>query len=81
MALSNGNLFSTVDRDNDSSPSVNCAVNYGRGGWWYGRCGHSNLNGVYHYSPRTKDRTGIFWWNWYDVFYSMKATTMMVQKT
>ncbi|XP_019645447.1 PREDICTED: ficolin-2-like [Branchiostoma belcheri] len=40
--------FSTKDRDNDESSS-DCATEY-RGGWWYGDCHTSNLNGLYHLS-------------------------------
>ena len=39
----NGRQFSTMDRDNDAA-NGNCAVNHG-GGWWFGYCDHSNLNG------------------------------------
>ena len=39
----NGRQFSTMDRDNDAV-NGNCAVNHG-GGWWFGDCDHSNLNG------------------------------------
>ncbi|KAI8509125.1 Fibrinogen C domain-containing protein 1 [Branchiostoma belcheri] len=43
-----GKPFSTKDRDNDESSS-DCATEY-RGGWWYGDCHTSNLNGLYHLS-------------------------------
>ncbi|XP_078658318.1 uncharacterized protein LOC144903777 [Branchiostoma floridae x Branchiostoma belcheri] len=43
-----GKPFSTKDRANDESSS-NCATVY-RGGWWYGDCHTSNLNGPYHLS-------------------------------
>ncbi|XP_071835533.1 fibrinogen-like protein A [Apostichopus japonicus] len=39
--------FSTNDRDNDDLSDLNCAM-HKRGGWWYRRCCHSNLNGHYH---------------------------------
>ena len=75
--------FSTKDMDNDGVSWGNCAEEYGRAGWWYsGRwCGYSNLNGVYHHSPRTTDLTGIWWEYWHGGHYSLKATTMMVRKT
>ena len=45
LGYHNGRPFSTVDRDNDASSSMNCA-SYG-GGWWFGACDHSNLNGIW----------------------------------
>ena len=80
MAYNNGNLFTTTDRDNDGAPG-NCVFAYGRGGWWYWFCTSANLNGVYHHSPRTTDGTGIWWVGWHGGQYSLKATSMMVQKT
>ena len=79
MAGNNGEQFSTTDNDNDVWSFINCAEEKGRGGWWYGYCGEANLNGVYHHTPSAPDE-GIFWWTWnrYD---SLKATTMMIQKT
>jgi len=42
----NGEQFSTVDRDNDPSSSLNCAAWYG-GGFWYPRyCGWCFVNGA-----------------------------------
>ena len=37
--------FSTYDRDQDST-SGSCAYAH-KGGWWYGSCMESNLNGLY----------------------------------
>ena len=85
MSYHNGAQFSTADGDNDGESYRNCAEVNGRGGWWYGwgswGCGKSNLNGVYHHSPRNTDLTGIWWWLWHGGHYSLKATTMMVRKT
>ncbi|XP_077535502.1 techylectin-5A-like [Haemaphysalis longicornis] len=44
MVTSNGQNFSTYDRDNDLWPD-NCAVTF-RGAWWYNRCHSANLNGL-----------------------------------
>ncbi|KAI8510837.1 Acyl-CoA synthetase member 2 mitochondrial, partial [Branchiostoma belcheri] len=43
----NGQMFSTVDRDNDAHPSLYCSENYGGGGWWQRACSLSLLNGRY----------------------------------
>ena len=57
----NGFPFSTVDRDNDGIDTdnsglppeliellggINCAMEYGGGGWWYGKTSLPTLNGV-----------------------------------
>ena len=76
-----GQQFTTTDRNNDGTSSRNCAEERGRGGWWYQNCGTANLNGVYHHTPNTTDLTGIYWWHWHRSYYSLKATTMMIQKT
>ena len=41
----------------------------------------ANLNGVYHHTPRTTDYTGMYWIDWHGYKYSLKVTTMMIQKT
>ncbi|KAK3738472.1 hypothetical protein RRG08_034762 [Elysia crispata] len=47
LGYHNGRPFSTVDRDNDASSS-NCAKTHG-GGWWFGVCDDSNLNGKWRH--------------------------------
>ena len=49
MAYHNGMQFTTTDRDNDMHSS-NCASIFGKGGWWYKNCHHSQLTG--RHSPR-----------------------------
>ncbi|KAM9244332.1 angiopoietin-related protein 4-like [Dugong dugon] len=38
--------FSTWDQDHDLRRDENCAKTLS-GGWWFGTCGHSNLNGFF----------------------------------
>ncbi|KAK9410173.1 veficolin-1-like [Crotalus adamanteus] len=40
-----GLAFSTKDKDNDTYEPASCAASY-KGGWWYGACHSSNLNGL-----------------------------------
>ncbi|XP_071837542.1 fibrinogen-like protein A isoform X5 [Apostichopus japonicus] len=53
--------FSTFDRDNDNTGSINCA-DILHGAWWYKNCATSNLNG--NYMAADDDISSI---NWYDL--------------
>ncbi|KAH8329047.1 hypothetical protein KR074_002462, partial [Drosophila pseudoananassae] len=71
--------FSTYDRDNDVEDG-NCVGNHG-GGWWFGACGRSSLNGRF-YKDGKKDKVyGIFWGSWqkYDYTISLTFVEMMIR--
>ena len=76
-AHQSGRPFSTKDRDNDES-SVSCAQVY-KGGWWYGHCHSSNLNGLYLGGPHTSYADGIDWSAWHGAYYSLKKVTMKLK--
>ncbi|KAK3098578.1 hypothetical protein FSP39_020874 [Pinctada imbricata] len=77
----NGQMFSASDRDNDRW-SGSCAQHY-MGGWWFGICYYSNLNGLYRrpggsYGFNTTSTLG-----WRDNAFkikSLKATRMMIKR-
>ncbi|XP_012646259.2 angiopoietin-related protein 4 [Microcebus murinus] len=75
--------FSTRDKDHDLRGDKNCAKSLS-GGWWFGTCSHSNLNGQYFRSiPRQRQqrKKGIFWKTWRGRYYPLQATTMLIQPT
>uniref|UniRef100_A0A7N5P1V2 Angiopoietin like 4 n=1 Tax=Ailuropoda melanoleuca TaxID=9646 RepID=A0A7N5P1V2_AILME len=75
--------FSTWDQDHDLRGDKNCAKSLS-GGWWFGTCGHSNLNGQYFHSiphQRQQRKKGIFWKAWRGRYYPLQATTMLIQPT
>uniref|UniRef100_A0A8D0VUS7 Angiopoietin like 4 n=1 Tax=Sus scrofa TaxID=9823 RepID=A0A8D0VUS7_PIG len=75
--------FSTWDQDHDLRGDKNCAKILS-GGWWFGTCSHSNLNGQYFHSiPRQREqrKKGIFWKTWRGRYYPLQATTMLIQPT
>nr|XP_034306825.1 fibrinogen-like protein 1 [Crassostrea gigas] len=70
-----GEMFSTTDKDNDRANS-NCAAQ-GRGGWWYGKCTFSSLNGEYDNNSKFK---GINWQTFRGMSYSLKASKMKLKR-
>ncbi|KAM4889198.1 angiopoietin-related protein 4 [Thomomys bottae] len=75
--------FSTWDQDHDLRGDLNCAKSLS-GGWWFGTCGHSNLNGQYFHSmpqQRQQRKKGMFWKGWRGRYYPLQATTMLIQVT
>ncbi|CAG2196068.1 Ficolin-1-A,Ryncolin-1,Fibrinogen C domain-containing protein 1,Tenascin-N,Angiopoietin-related protein 7,Ficolin-3,Fibrinogen C domain-containing protein 1-B,Fibrinogen-like protein 1,Ficolin-1,Ficolin-1-B,Tenascin-R,Ryncolin-2,Techylectin-5B,Fibrinogen C domain-containing protein 1-A,Microfibril-associated glycoprotein 4,Fibrinogen-like protein A,Ryncolin-3,Tenascin-X,Ficolin-2,Tenascin,Angiopoietin-related protein 2,Techylectin-5A,Ryncolin-4 [Mytilus edulis] len=70
LDYSNGQAFTTKDRDN-FPVGKNCAIRR-QGAWWYKHCAESNLNGVY--------REGIEWYHWKKNSHSMKSSSMMIRR-
>lgn len=76
MGSHNGLRFTTKDQDNDNYKD-NCAkLHYG--GWWYGACHATNLNGLY-VSSALKDARYNSWGNWKDEHEALKKTLIMIR--
>ena len=73
----NGQQFSTIDEDNDSSSKRDCADERG-GGWWYNDCG-SGLNGNY-VAENENPGTGGIRWHKLESSYSFKSTLMKIKR-
>ncbi|VDH98893.1 Hypothetical predicted protein [Mytilus galloprovincialis] len=69
--------FTTYDRDNDLRGDINCAdVGYGEaGGWWYGSCTWSNINGLYN----VDGHRSIHWDTWRGKK-RLRKTKMMIKQ-
>ena len=78
MWYSNGDQFSTKDRDNNDYSSRNCAV-YQRSGWWHENCTWTNLNGQYYESKQHNNDAAIYWYNWRYSKSSMKRVDMKIK--
>ena len=66
--------FSTKDADNDAY-GTSCSQNF-KGGWWYGSCHASNLNGLYLGGEHKSYADGINWKFWKGKNYSLKFVEM-----
>ncbi|XP_026562231.1 ryncolin-3-like [Pseudonaja textilis] len=73
-----GLAFSTKDKDNDTYEPASCAVAY-KGGWWYGACHSSNLNGLYHKGEHSSYADGINWSAGKGHHYSYKYVDMKIR--
>ena len=69
--------FTTRDQDNDNFRS-NCAIEY-KGAWWYNKCHHSNLNGLYLRGSHSSYADGVNWKGWKGHYYSLKRTEMKIR--
>ncbi|TRY63488.1 hypothetical protein TCAL_06850 [Tigriopus californicus] len=78
----NGLAFSTFDVDNDQRDGEfserSCARLY-KGGWWYGNCHDSNLNGWALDGPHRSFADGINWYTWTGYNYSLRKTVMKLR--
>ncbi|XP_066304380.1 uncharacterized protein [Branchiostoma lanceolatum] len=89
MHYSNGQRFSTLDRDNDDEDynyddddyddHNSCSKRYGQGGWWFRWC-DPYLNGRYlgNCGSSCPGGQGVMWDGWWDV-YSLKSATMKIR--
>ena len=78
LTVHRGQLFTTKDQDNDISKK-NCA-RAGIGAWWYYKCHHSNLNGLYHQGgSHSSFGDGINWKHWKGYKYSAKRAEMKIR--
>ncbi|CAK8686935.1 unnamed protein product [Clavelina lepadiformis] len=67
--------FSTPDVDNADYPS-HCDRNF-KSGWWFHRCGISNLNGPYPKHKQEMNSNNIVWYGW-DCFNSKRTALRYV---
>ncbi|KAL7845149.1 hypothetical protein AOLI_G00233410 [Acnodon oligacanthus] len=79
LATSNGQKFSTFDKDQDSTKDQNCAKSY-LGAFWYNGCHYANPNGIYLWG---KDGTlfaiGNVWYHWKGYDYGLKSISMKIR--
>ena len=73
-----GSKFSTRDQDNDASTGGSCALLY-KGGWWYGKCHSSNLNGLYLRGSHSSYADGVMWSTWTGSYYALRFTEMKIR--
>lgn len=74
MERTNGRVFSTKDRDQDTWAKP-CAITY-KGAWWYDYCHGANLNGFYYGGPHDSYGDGVNWRLWKEYYNSLTKTEM-----
>ena len=75
----NGMKFTTLDRDFDTYPALNCARRC-HGAWWYQWCHTSNLNGDYKKDGKAPYVDGMTWTSWKGNKKSLKFSQMKIRR-
>ncbi|XP_064614076.1 fibrinogen C domain-containing protein 1-like [Liolophura sinensis] len=80
LAYHNGLEFSTYDRDKDYNNKANCATAY-HGAWWYNRCHHTNLNGLYvHVKEKSQENPSVItWFQWSSKHLPLQFSEMKIR--
>uniref|UniRef100_K1Q3B9 Tenascin-R n=1 Tax=Magallana gigas TaxID=29159 RepID=K1Q3B9_MAGGI len=78
FAYSNSMYFSTVDVGNDKAGGNSHCANSLKAGWWFNKCTHVNLNGLYRKASK-KDGSEVSWYHWGNTWKSLKSTKMMIR--
>lgn len=55
-----------------------------KGGWWFGQCGSSSLNGIYYKAETYNSNIGgltdsVVWADWHCISYSLKKIEMKIR--
>ncbi|XP_078681328.1 uncharacterized protein LOC144916168 [Branchiostoma floridae x Branchiostoma belcheri] len=81
MNIHNNQMFSTVDRDNDSDGSWFCSRKWGGAGWWFSICGYTFLNGRYlgNCGGACPNWQGLVWYHWRGERYSLKSVSIKIR--
>lgn len=79
LSRHNGQKFSTLDKEQDTSTTLNCA-RHRLGAFWYADCHDTNPNGVYRWgADDTLFAVGVEWVPWKGVNYSLKSISMKIR--
>ncbi|XP_072513253.1 microfibril-associated glycoprotein 4-like [Salminus brasiliensis] len=79
LEISNGQKFSTLDKDQDSNKDGNCAKTY-LGGFWYNACHYANPNGVYLWGQEGHAfAIGNVWYHWKGHDHSLQFISMKIR--
>ncbi|XP_039670975.1 microfibril-associated glycoprotein 4-like isoform X2 [Perca fluviatilis] len=79
LSYSNGQKFSTFDKDQDSY-SGNCARSFLGAFWYSSGCHYTNPNGVYRWgADSTVNAVGVDWYHWKGFNYSLKSISMKIR--
>ncbi|XP_069507932.1 microfibril-associated glycoprotein 4-like isoform X2 [Ambystoma mexicanum] len=78
LSYHSGMKFSTIDRDQDLF-AQNCA-GLTFGAFWFKTCHYANLNGLYLQRAQQSYASGINWYPWKSLSYSLKETEMKIRR-
>ena len=71
--------FSTKDYDNDAFTGGSCAIARD-GGWWFGYCLNSHLNGGFYPDGQFRNNDGIMWHQWHNDWNPLKTCSMRMRE-